>query len=121
MYINKQQVTKSTSMSCTLYEHPCYDSYDDGYANFDSIDDFDLKAWGKGACLHTYRTERRSGGQRSAGGVYSTKHIRLAETRRNKCANGRKQSHNHNLNKYDLKKSWKKTKGNVSGCHTSHS
>ena len=64
--------------SSTLDEHPCYNSYDDGYDNFDSFDDFDLKAWGKSACLHTYRTERRSGGQRSAGGVYSTKHIRLA-------------------------------------------
>ena len=68
MYINKQQVTKSTSMSSTVDEHPCYDSYDDGYDNFDSIDDFDLNAWGKGARLH-YRTERRSGGQRSGGGM----------------------------------------------------
>lgn len=83
MYINKQQVTKSTSMSSTLDEHPCYDSYDDCYDNFESIDDFDLNAWGKGACLHTYRTERRSGGQRSGGGVYSTKYVRLAEARRN--------------------------------------
>lgn len=113
MYINKQQVTKSTSMSST-HEHSCYDSYDDGYDNFDSIDDFDLNAWGKGANLHTYRTERRSGGQRSGGGLYSTKHVRLAEARRNKWnANGRKQSYNHNLNKYDLKKSWKKTKCNA--------
>ena len=99
--------------SSTLDEHPCYDSYD-SYDNFDSLDDFDLNAWGKGARLH-YRTERRSGGQRSGGGVYSTKHIRLAESRRNKwTANGRNQCHNHNLNKYDLKKSWKKTKCNAS-------
>ena len=68
MYIMKQQVTKSTSMSSTLDEHP-YNSYDNDYDNFDSFDDFDLKAWGKCARLHTYRTERRSGGQRYGGAI----------------------------------------------------
>ena len=115
MYIkSKQNVYKETTTNKKYYGYgefiypgrtSCYDSYDDGYDNFDSFDDFDLNAWGKGACLHTYRTERRSGGQRYGGGVYSTKHVRLAEG---------KQSHNHNLNKYDLKKSWKKTKCNAS-------
>lgn len=94
MYIKKQPLTKEF----IYLGHLCYDSYDDGYDNFDSLDDFDLNAWGKGTRLH-YRTERRSGGQRSEGGVYSTKHegskeekakqgcrdtVRLAETRRNK-------------------------------------
>jgi hypothetical protein len=75
-----------------------YDDYDEGYDDWDDYGDFGLVSHGTGGggggggdSRARKRTEKRGGGaQRSpGGGVYSTKHVRLIEARRESGRSGR--------------------------------
>ena len=90
------------------------DSYH--YDVYDEYDDFGLDAWGKGGgggtSCGSKRIQKRAdkrGGSQGSGSVYSAKHVRLMETKRDGWnKSGSKQS--QNLNKYELAKSWNKAK-----------
>ena len=69
-------------------------SYDDDYEDYYDYDDFGLGSCGAGGGGDNKKRMKKRGGGQNSGGMYSSKHVRLVEARRdggrNKDAGGRK-------------------------------
>jgi hypothetical protein len=79
-------IDAATSISSSQKAHSSRSSYDDDYNDYD---DFGIGSRGAGCGGgKKKRTGKRGGGQKSVG-VYSTKHVRLVEARRDKGRNSK--------------------------------
>ena len=101
------------------YNADHYDAYDYDECSYD---DFDLNSWGKGGSSRLMQKckEKRGGGGGGGESVYSSKHIRLMAAKRKRWSDNTKHhprangdiniTQSQNLNKYEVKKSWNKTR-----------